>query len=282
MAYAETAHGKLYYEVFDQVAPWETQRESIVFHHGIGADPGIWTEWLPLLTDRYRVVRFDMRGYGRSHIPAADFRWTIDLLALDLLAVADAAGAGRAHFVGESIGGTVVLQLAITHPQRVATLTVSNGAHVGGSIQGVQAWERTIDEQGIKAWSDQFMRDRFVDGALDESKYAWYARQQESWQRDSILNALRALVGADLRPRLPAVTCPVLLMHGDRSPFIPVEIMVDLYRRLGNARLQIFPNARHGLPFSHAKACAQALRGFLAEARARKQSTQSNLRSIES
>jgi len=282
MAYAETAHGKLYYEVFDCVAPWETQRETIVFHHGIGADPGIWTEWLPLLTDRYRVVCFDMRGYGRSHIPAADFKWTIELLALDLLAIADAVGAARPHLVGESIGGTVVLQYAIENPGRVATLTVSNGAHVGGSIQGVQAWQRTIDERGIKAWSDQFMRDRFVEGALDEEKHAWYSRRQESWGRDSILNALRALVGADLRPRLSAVTCPVLLMHGDRSPFIPVEIMVDLYRRLGNARLQIFPNARHGLPFSHAEACARALREFLAAARAGKQSTQANLRSIAS
>ena len=273
MAYAETPHGKLYYEIIDQVVPWTTHCETIMFHHGIGADPGIWTDWLPLLTDRYRIVRFDMRGYGRSHIPPADFKWTIDLLAQDLLAVADAAGVGRAHFVGESIGGTVVLQFAITHPERVATLTVSNGAHVGGSIQGVQAWQRTIDEQGINAWSDQFMRDRFVDGALDESKYAWYARRQESWQRDSILNALRALVGADLRPRLSTVTCPVLLMHGDRSPFIPVETLVDLYRCLSNSRLQIFPNARHGLPFSHARVCAQAVREFLAEARGSQSNT---------
>jgi pimeloyl-ACP methyl ester carboxylesterase len=265
MAYAETQDGKLHYEVFEQVAPWEARGETIIFHHGIGADPGIWTDWLPLLIDRYRVVRFDMRGYGRSTIPPADSNWTIDLLAQDLLAVADAAGAGRAHFVGESIGGTVVLRFAILHPQRVATVTVSNGAHVGGSIQGVQTWQQTIDERGIKAWSDQFMRDRFVDGAIDESKYAWYARQQESWQRNSILNALRALVGADLRPQLSAVTCPVLLMHGDRSPFIPVETLVDLYRCLSDARLQIFSNARHGLPFSHAKVCAQVLREFLAE-----------------
>jgi len=98
MAYAETQDGKLHYEVFEQVAPWEARGETIIFHHGIGADPGIWTDWLPLLIDRYRVVRFDMRGYGRSTIPPADSNWTIDLLAQDLLAVADAAGAGRGAF----------------------------------------------------------------------------------------------------------------------------------------------------------------------------------------
>ena len=58
--------------------------------------------------------------------------------------------------------------------------------------------------------------------------------------------------------------------HGE----IPVETLVDLYRCLRNSRLQIFPNARHGLPFSHASACAQALREFLAEVRESEQSTQ--------
>ncbi|MET0918958.1 MAG: alpha/beta fold hydrolase, partial [Burkholderiales bacterium] len=64
MPYAETETGKLYYEVVDLVAPWESRPETIIFHHGIGAGPGIWTEWLPQLIGRYRVVWFDMRGSG--------------------------------------------------------------------------------------------------------------------------------------------------------------------------------------------------------------------------
>ena len=62
----------------------------------------------------------------------------------------------------------------------------SNGGHVGASIQRVQAWKRTIDQQGIKAWSDQFMRDRFHDKALDADRYRWYAAMQEGWKRDAI------------------------------------------------------------------------------------------------
>lgn len=263
MPYAESSGAKIHYEVFDAVAPWEKRRETIIFHHGIGADPAMWTEWLPALTERYRVVRFDMRGYGQSHIPPPDFRWSLDLLSCDVLAVADAVGVERIHLVGESMGGTIGLDCAIKYPSRVATLTVSNGGHVGASIEGVQAWQRTIDEQGIKAWSDEFMANRFHDGALDESRRAWYANKQESWKRESILNALRVLVGTDLRPKLRDVTCPVLLMHPDGSPFIPVDVVVDLYHRLANVRLQIFANARHGLPFSHAKTCARALREFL-------------------
>ncbi len=266
MPFTESSGGKLYYELVDLVAPWETRRETIIFHHGIGADPGIWTEWLPELMDRYRMVRFDMRGYGRSHIPPPDFKWTLDLLAQDVLSLADAAGVERPHLVGESIGGTIALYCAIKHPGRVATLTVSNGAHLGSSIQHVQTWRQTIDGQGIKAWSDQFMPGRFYDGALEEPKRTWFARRQEAWTRDSILNALEMLVGTDLRPQLSAVRCPVLLLHGDSSPFIPAEIMADLHRNLPNSRLQIFAHARHGLPFSHARQCARTLREFLDDA----------------
>jgi pimeloyl-ACP methyl ester carboxylesterase len=145
----------------------------------------------------------------------------------------------------------------------MATITVSNGGHVGTSIEGIEAMRRTLDERGIKAWSDEFMGSRFHEGALDDSRRSWFAQRQETWKRDSIVNALGALVGTDLRPQLSAVKCPVLILHPDASPYIPVEITLDLYRRLTNARLQIFANARHGLPFSHAKECARVLREFL-------------------
>lgn len=272
MPYAETEAGKLYYEVVDLVAPWESRPETIIFHHGIGAGPGIWTEWLPQLIGRYRVVSFDMRGSGRSNVAAPTFKWSLDLLSKDVIAIADAVGTQRPHLVGESIGGTIALHCAINNPGRVATLTISNGADFGAPLQRVHEWQKQIDEQGIRAWSDQFMRDRFYDGALEEAKRAWFARQQETWQRDSILNALGVLVGTDLRAKLPAVTCPVLLLHGDTSPFIPVSVMVAMHAALPDSRLQVFAHARHGLPFSHARQCAESLKEFLESVRQRARS----------
>src|SRR5204863_5799974 len=59
MPYVQTESGNLYYEVIDLVAPWETRRDTIIFHHGIGASAGIWQEWLPDLIDRYRIVTFE-------------------------------------------------------------------------------------------------------------------------------------------------------------------------------------------------------------------------------
>jgi len=260
---AQTTEGTIRYEVIEHAAPWVREPETIVFHHGIGASAGIWARWLPALLDRYRVVTFDMRGYGRSHHPPAGARWTLDRFVDDLLAVARAAGARRPHVVGESIGGTIALCAALRHPDFARTLTISNGADRGAPLQKVHEWQRQLDEQGIRAWSDQFMRDRFYDGALGETERAWYAQQQEAWTRDSILGALGVLVGTDLRAELPRLALPVLLMHGDSSPFIPVGVMADMHRALPDSRLAVFPRAKHGLPFSHARECAQALRGFL-------------------
>jgi pimeloyl-ACP methyl ester carboxylesterase len=144
MPLAKTTHGTLHYEVVDQAAPWQRQREAILFHHGIGGSAGIWAGWWPALIDGYRLVTFDMRGCGRSDIPAADFAWSLDLLVEDLFAVADAAGLKQFHLVGESIGGTVALAAALARPERIATLTVSNGAHLGASIQRVETWRRRL------------------------------------------------------------------------------------------------------------------------------------------
>ncbi|HEV8016500.1 MAG TPA: alpha/beta hydrolase [Stellaceae bacterium] len=263
MPFAKTEHGALYFEMIDRVAPWEAPRDPILFHHGIGASAGIWTEWLPVLADRYRIVTFDMRGYGRSHIPPADFRWSLELFIDDVFAVADAADLARFHLVGESIGGTIGLAAALAQPQRVATLTVSNGGHLGASIERVDQWRRQLDEGGVKGWSDVFMRDRFHDDALSPERRTWFAAQQEAWIRDSILNALAVLVGTDLSPRLGKIECPVLLLHPDGSPFIPVPAVAELHRLLPNAQLNVFGHARHGLPFSHAGQCASLLRSFL-------------------
>ena len=254
---------RLHYDVLDMVAPWHNRRPPILFHHGVGSRMEMWTDWIFALADRYRIIRFDMLGFGRSQLPAPDFAWTMEGLEADILAVADAADAPTFHFVGESMGGTIGLHCALSHLERFASITVSNGSHFGGSIEKVEAWRRQIDEGGVQGWSDQFMEDRFYPDSLPSERREWFSRQQAGGNRYSILNALAVLVGTDLRPRLSSLRKPALLLHADASQFISAAIMADLHARLPDSELQIFSHAKHGLPFSHGSACAGVLRDFL-------------------
>src|SRR5690348_3516512 len=131
MALVQTIDGALHYDVVEQTAPWLGGRLPILLHHGIGSSAALWRGWYPALIDRHPLVVFDMRGCGRSHIPGPGFAWSLDRMVEDLFAVADAAGLARFHLVGESIGGTIALAATIARPERIATLAVSNGAHLG-------------------------------------------------------------------------------------------------------------------------------------------------------
>lgn len=255
----------LAFELIELTPPWDEAPETVVMHRGIGATTAIWSGWLPALIDRYRVLRFDMRGHGGSARPAAGAPVGLDLLVDDLLAVMDAADVSRAHFVGESIGGTIALAAALRAPERVRTLTISNGAHVGAWLQSLHDWRDVMDRGGMAAWSAHMMPHRFFPGGVAPEAYRWFERAQAGADRDVVLGDLAALVCADLSEQVGALDRPVLLIHPDSSPFIPVPIADDLRRRLPDARLHVIGRARHGMPVSHAGRCAALLRGFLDE-----------------
>lgn len=263
MPFAETDAGRLHYAVCDVVPPWVADPQTIVFHHGVAASLDIWAGWLPVLASRYRLVRFDMRGYGQSAVPEAGFRWSFDRLVDDLLAVADAAGAARFHLVGESIGGTAAIACALRAPQRVRSLTLSNAAARGGLISNVKGWGEIVAAGGQREWARQMMAWRFFPGALPPEVHAWYQALHERCSMDACLGLADLLLATDYSAQLGAIAAPTLLLSPEASPFIPAEIMVGLREKIAGAELQVFAHAKHGLPLSHGAQCAEVLRGFL-------------------
>lgn len=266
MPFLETPAGALHYTVTDITAPWQTSaRETVVFCHGVATNADLWSAWLPALVERYRVVRFDTRGFGRSALPPQDFAWTLEALGNDILAVADAARAERFHLVGESAGGTACLALAAREGAggRVQSLTVLSTGHVGGYIRNVDPWRDTIAANGMEGWSRQMMERRFAPGAISPAAWDWFHTVQSRTEPEALLGAADMLLAADLRPVLDDVTMPALILSGSESPFVPLEAARDLAQRLPDGRLRVFPGVRHGLPFNHAVPCSQALAGFL-------------------
>lgn len=264
MPFAERPDARIYYEVSAPAPAPVAQPPTLIFNHGVAANLDLWNDWLPHLNERFRLVRFDMRGCGRSTVPPAGFAWSLELLAGDALAIADAAGVRNFHFVGESLGGTVGLYLAIHRGDRLSSLTVSNGAPRGGLVQNLAGWRDIIDTHGQKVWADRMMEWRFFPGALPQDKFDWFHDQHVKCSPDAAL-AMAALVAtANLSGRLGEIKTPTLLLSPDASPFIPVTVMAEMKQQIPACELQVFAHARHGLPLSHGGACAQVLRDFLA------------------
>ena len=263
MAMLETADGPLWHDVIDLTPPWLEAPETVVFHHGVAIDHRIWARWWPLLAPRFRLVRFDMRGYGRSPAPAAGHRWSMEGLAKDLLAVARAAGAERFHYVGESLGGALGYHLALEHPEVLLSLTACTAPHRGGAVDWLAEWRGFVAAEGMTAWSQRMMERRFRPGALSDAEWQWFHGVQAACDPAVVLDQGDMLATVDLSDDLARITVPTLMVAGDSSPFLPPTVLADTHARVPGAEMVLFAGARHGVVLSHGTAAAQAMLAFL-------------------
>ena len=138
--------GNLYYEV-------EGAGDALVLVHGGLGSLRMWDFQAQALADSYRVIRCDLRGFGRSTTEHVEFAYWADIAAL-----LDHLGVDRAHVVGQSIGGKVALDLALARPACVATLT-----SVAGGIGGYRS-DLGPEEDNVP-WSE-------MDRLWDEKKWS--------------------------------------------------------------------------------------------------------------
>ena len=136
--------GNLYYEV-------EGAGEPVVLIHGFLGNLRMWDFQAQALARSHRVIRCDMRGFGRSTTEHVEFAYWADVAAL-----LDHLGVGRTHIVGQSFGGSIALDLALAQPARVTTLT-----SVAGGIGGY----RPDPEEDSVPWTE-------MDRLWDEKKWA--------------------------------------------------------------------------------------------------------------
>jgi pimeloyl-ACP methyl ester carboxylesterase len=130
MPFASTGDILTYYEDQTPGPPSARRDTPAVLIHGHSADVRLWEPQVPaLLGDGYRVVRYDVRGHGRSSVPPTGYDWEHYLA--DLRALLDHLLVERAHLAGISMGGAIALQLALEEPGRVASLTLLDSALPG-------------------------------------------------------------------------------------------------------------------------------------------------------
>jgi pimeloyl-ACP methyl ester carboxylesterase len=205
----------------------------VLLHPGI-TDSTIWDRLLPLLGDR-RVVRFDRRGFGQSPRATEQFQAMADLAAvLDHLAV------GRAHLVGNSMGGETSLALAVTEPDRVASLTL-----LCPGIGGYPWPDPTPEEQGLYARYQAAKADRDVAVLVEIGLAEWCRSGTDDYLRDQLERSTELdFVQDDLEQANPEqwelaakVAVPTTVIAGSLDPADSLQASIDLSERVPGAEL---------------------------------------------
>ena len=96
----------------------------VMMAHAMGTSHRIWDWQGPALVDRYSLLRYDWRGHGDSDAPPGPY--TLQQFISDAIAVMDALGINKVHWVGISTGGMIGQGLGIYYPERIASLTLCN------------------------------------------------------------------------------------------------------------------------------------------------------------
>jgi pimeloyl-ACP methyl ester carboxylesterase len=244
--YVALDDAQLYYEEHGAGDP-------LLLVHGFTLIGQMWADFLPSFTDRYRVIVPELRGHGRSTGAPETIRH--DHFAADLVALLDHLDVDRVHCVGTSSGAMCSLFVGTQRQRRLRTLALISGTYTwderrrayGRSVAA--AWETD------PAWIDQ---PRQRHGATHGA---------EHWR--VLADKLRTWVnGPDELPFRPAdlaaITCPVLVLHGDRDPFFPLDIATTMYQAMPNAELAILPAVEHALPWERPDRFVRVLADFLA------------------
>src|SRR4051794_10461741 len=106
------------------VAGGSPEAPGLLLVHGFGGAKEDFADHFDALARDHRVVTFDLRGHGESDAPDDPAAYSLDRLAADTLAVADATGLDDLRLLGHSMGGMVVRRLVLAHPARVAALVL--------------------------------------------------------------------------------------------------------------------------------------------------------------
>jgi len=238
------------------------QGEAVVLVMGLGTPRIGWFPQFQALAQRYDVISFDNRGVGET---VASDPWTLQDMANDAVALADAMGYETFHLAGISMGGMISQQIALDHPERLRSLTL-----ISTTPGGPEAEAMTPEFGAAMAIPDPAERMR----TTTELTFGRKFRTEHPEMIDLIINAMSSgdanvsmLGGADMgagffgqimavtgwmaaggaAARLKEIDIPTLVMHGGDDLLLPIRNGEILARDIPGASSRFWPEAGHAL-----------------------------------
>ena len=262
MSHCPIPGGWLHYEL-DETAGREAP--VLVVSNSLAAEIGMWDGQMPLLRSRYRVLRYDTRGHGRSTTPPGP--WTFDDLLADVVALLDQLDIARADFLGLSLGGMTGLGLAIHYPERISRL-VCCSARAVATPAFIDGWNTRISQVqagGMISIVDATL-ERWLVPAFRQThplETAALAAAIGATSLDGYIAAAGALKSLNFFKDFEKIQTPTLFVVGSEDIAAPPQAMQEMANALTGSVFKIVQNAAHLPNIDNAEDFAKAISSFL-------------------
>lgn len=249
---------KINYEIAG-AGPWLT------LSHSLACDLHMWDEQMDALTKKYKVLRYDTRGHGKSTAPQGAY--TLDQLADDVQGLLTSLGIERTHWAGLSMGGMIGQTFALKYPGVFQSMVLADTtSRYPAEAAGV--WQDRINTAQTKGM------DAVVDGTLAR----WFtepyrktkppavehvAKSIRSTPVAGFVGCCHAIPKINLTHRLKEIDCPTLVIVGEQDPGTPVSMAREIHEGKPGSELVIIPSAAHLSNIEQPQAFTRAMLEFL-------------------
>lgn len=194
---------------------------TVLLSCSLGTNMDMWSPQMSSLPANYRVIAYDPRGHGRSSVPAGAYG--MDRLGRDVFELLDALSLESVHFCGLSLGGMIGQWLAIRAPSRLKSLAICNSAPYMGPPE---AWDdriRKVLNTGMASIANAVLERWFAPGfqEAEPGKCEDMRAMLLSTNPVGYAGCCAAIRDMDMRPLLPLITVPTLVVGGTKDPATP-------------------------------------------------------------
>ncbi|MCW9033442.1 MAG: alpha/beta fold hydrolase [Alphaproteobacteria bacterium] len=219
----------------------------VMLSNSLATTMDMWQLQLPALTEKYRVVRYDMRGHGQTEVTKEAY--TLEGLAEDAIALMDALELDKVNFVGLSIGGMIGQVIALNFPERLNSLVICSSTS-SLSFADPVVWEERMGsvQSGGMAAQAQNTIERWLSAPFiaDNKDVVRQVREMiEATPVDGYIASCRALLAFHITERLPSIDLPVLVMPGALDQATPPILSEIIHENIPGSILKVIEDAAH-------------------------------------
>ena len=237
----------------------------VTLSHSLATDLSMWDPTVPALTGKFRVLRYETRGHGKTDAPKGAY--TLDQLADDALALLKSLGIAKTHWVGLSMGGMIGQTLALKAPEVFASLALCDTSSRIPAEAKAQWADRikTAETQGMEPLVEPTLARWFTEPFRKSHKDVIdrVATMIRTTPPAGYAGCCAAISTLDLTDKIGAIKMPTIAIVGEDDPGTPVAAHKVIHEKIAGSRLEIIPKAAHLANMEQPEAFNKALTSFL-------------------